>query len=140
MLACSYNIHKRFQKKAIFLSIFTKKYNKAVILHVKKTILKIIKLQKMCFVKVNELNLTQVELDLFITLCVLLLMHPNCFYCSFSKYWTFFIPFWTFILNIKFYMTVNSPDWADENQLKCEKVLFLSEMSEINLKWVTFNL
>ena len=35
-------------------------------------------------------------------------------------------------LNIKFYIQVNTPAEADENQLNCEKVGFLSEMSEIN--------
>ena len=30
------------------------------------------------------------------------------------------------------YMHVNSPASADENQLKCEKACFLTEMSEIN--------
>ena len=35
------------------------------------------------------------------------------------------------MLNIKFYVYVNSPAWADENQLKCKKVLFLSGMSEL---------
>ena len=38
----------------------------------------------------------------------------------------------TLHLNTKIYMHVNLPDRADENQLKCEKMLFLSEMSEIN--------
>ena len=37
-------------------------------------------------------------------------------------------------------MHVNSPAWADENQLKWEKVRFLSKMSEINSWWVIFNL
>ena len=37
-------------------------------------------------------------------------------------------------------MHVNSPAWADENQLKCEKVLLFSDMSEINSRWVIFNL
>ena len=37
------------------------------------------------------------------------------------------------------YMHVNSTAWADENQLKCEKVSFLSEISEINSRWVIFN-
>ena len=32
------------------------------------------------------------------------------------------------------------PAWTDENQLKCEKVRFLSEMSEIDSRWVIFNL
>ena len=32
------------------------------------------------------------------------------------------------------------PDWADEIPLKCEKVRFPSEMSEINSRWVIFNL
>ena len=50
-------------------------------------------------------------------------------YCSFSKYWTLFIPFQPFILSIKFYTHVNFPAWADEYQLN-EKVRFLSEMSE----------
>ena len=35
-------------------------------------------------------------------------------------------------------MYVNSPAWADENQLKDEKVRFLSEMSEINSRCVIF--
>ena len=48
--------------------------------------------------------------------------------------------FLPFILNIKFYMHVNSPAWAGENQLKCEKVCFLSKMSGINSRWVIFNL
>ena len=37
-------------------------------------------------------------------------------------------------------MHVISPIWADENQLKCEKVCFLSEMHETNSRWVIFNL
>ena len=37
-------------------------------------------------------------------------------------------------------MYVNTLAWADENQLKCEKVRILSEMSEINSKWNIFNL
>ena len=36
-------------------------------------------------------------------------------------------------------MHINSLAWADENQLKCEKVRFLSEMSDINSRWVIFN-
>ena len=43
------------------------------------------------------------------------------------------------ILNIKFYVHVNSPAWANENQLKCEKVRFFSKMSEMNSRWVIFN-
>ena len=35
-------------------------------------------------------------------------------------------------------MYLNSPAWAAENQLKYEKVRFLSEMSEINSGWVIF--
>ena len=35
-------------------------------------------------------------------------------------------------------MYVYSSASADENQLKCEKVGFLSEMSEINSRWVIF--
>ena len=42
--------------------------------------------------------------------------------------------------SIKFYVYANSPASADENQLKCEKVRFLSEMSEINTRLVIFNL
>ena len=38
----------------------------------------------------------------------------------------------TFILNIKFYVHVNSTDGADENQLKYEKVSFLPKMRKIN--------
>ena len=37
-------------------------------------------------------------------------------------------------------MHANSPTWTDENQLKCEKVRFLSEKSEINAIWFIFNL
>ena len=37
-------------------------------------------------------------------------------------------------------MHVNSPAWADENQLKGEKVRFFSEMNDINSRWVIFNL
>ena len=37
-------------------------------------------------------------------------------------------------------MHVNSPAWVEENQLKCEKGRFLSEVSEINSWWVIFNL
>ena len=36
-------------------------------------------------------------------------------------------------------MQENSPAWADENQLKYEKVRFLSKISEINSIWVIFN-
>ena len=36
-------------------------------------------------------------------------------------------------------MHVDSPPLADKNQLKCEKVRFLTEMSEINSRWVIFN-
>ena len=43
-------------------------------------------------------------------------------YGLFSKYWKLFMPFYSFILNIKFYVYVNSPACGDENQLKCEKV------------------
>ena len=41
---------------------------------------------------------------------------------------------------MKFYIHVNSPAWADENELKCEKGRFYSEMNEINSRWVIFNL
>ena len=37
-------------------------------------------------------------------------------------------------------MHVNSQAWAEENKLKYEKVSFLLEMSEINSRWVIFNL
>ena len=53
-------------------------------------------------------------------------LHVCCCYCirivlygSFSKYWTLFIPIYPFILNMKFYMHVNSPAWADKNQFMC---------------------
>ena len=42
-----------------------------------------------------------------------------------------FTPFKSIILNIKIYMHVNSPACADENELKCENVRFLSEMSKL---------
>ena len=76
----------------------------------------------------------------FFTLCALLLMHPIILYGPFSKYWTLFIPIQPFILNVKFYIHVNSPAWADENQIKCEKVRFLSEMSKVKWRLVFFNL
>ena len=41
---------------------------------------------------------------------------------------------------MKFYIHVNSAAWAHKNQLKFEKVHFLSEMREIFSRWVTFNL
>ena len=42
------------------------------------------------------------------------------------------MPFQLFILNYIFHMHVNSPAWADENQLKCERVRFFKEVGEIN--------
>ena len=45
-----------------------------------------------------------------------------------------------FILNIKFYIYVNSIAWADENQLNYLNVRFLSEMRVINSRWVIFNI
>ena len=47
---------------------------------------------------------------------MLLLMHRIDLYGPFSKYWTFFILFYSSILNIKFYIHVNSPTWTEENQ------------------------
>ena len=55
---------------------------------------------------------------------------------QFSKFWPRFIPFSLFILNIKFYIHVISLFWVGKNQLKCKKVPFFSEMSEINSRWV----
>ena len=62
-------------------------------------------------------------------------LYMCCCYCiwivlfgPFSKYWTSFTPFYALILNIQICMYVNSPASADENQVKCEKVRFLSEM------------
>ena len=43
-------------------------------------------------------------------------------------------------LNIKIHIHVNSSAWADKDQLKYEKVCFLSEMSESKSRWVIFNL
>ena len=37
-------------------------------------------------------------------------------------------------------MGINWPAWDDENLFKCEKEHVLSEMSKINLRWVSFNL
>ena len=45
----------------------------------------------------------------------------------------------TFHFKYEILYNVNSLTWADENQLKCDKVRFLSEMNEINSRWVIFN-
>ena len=105
-----------------------------------KTRLKITQLE-VHFIKVNELKLTQVELIIFFSIyvccykCIRVVL-----YCPFSKYWIVFVPFSPFILGTKFYVLANSPAWADENQLNNKKVRFLSEMNEVNSRWVRFNL
>ena len=66
---------------------------------------------------------------------------PNCFLCYIQlKILNAFFTILTFILNIKFYVQVNLPAWAYENQLKCKKMRFLSKMSEINSWWFIFKL
>ena len=103
--------------------------------------MKITQFEKVPFIKVKELKLTRVELFyFFFTLCVLVLMHPNCFVGSIQQLLNAFYTILIFYFKYKFYMHVNSPASADENQLKCEKVRFRSEMSEINSRLVTFDL
>ena len=58
-------------------------------------------------------------------------MYLNCFVGPCNQIPNPFYTILTFYFKYKFYMHVNSPAWADENQLKHEKVLFFSR------KWVT---
>ena len=69
---------------------FSKRFTIVAAFTLKKTRFKVIQLEKVRFIKVNELKLIQVELfPFFFTLCVQLifavlqavlqLMHPNCF-------------------------------------------------------------
>ena len=37
-------------------------------------------------------------------------------------------------------MHVNWPAWADDNQLKWEKVRFFLEMNEISSRWIIFSI
>ena len=62
------------------------------------------------------------------------------FYVPFSKYWTLFMQYKTFISNMKLYLHVNLPALADDNQLECKNVRFLSKMIEINSWWIVSNL
>ena len=69
-----------------------------------------------------------------------MLMYPQCFGWHIFQIMNAFYTILTFHFKFKTLYLCNSPTWTDENQLKCEKVHFLSEMSEIDSRWVILNL
>ena len=90
-------------------------------------------LEKVRFIKVTELKLSQVELFSFYH-CICVAAKASELFCRAHlaniEYFLYLSKL--SFLNIEFHMHVNSLVSAEENQLKCEKVRFLSEMGEIN--------
>ena len=57
-------------------------------------------------------------------------MYPNCFMWPYKYIMNAFYATLTF--HFKLHMHINSKASADKNELNCEKVRFLQEVSEIN--------
>ena len=97
-------------------------------------------LEKVRFIKANDLKLTQVGSFSFFHFWCVAANVSELFCWPFQQKINLFYAILPFILNVKSYIHINSPTWADENQFNCEKVCFVLEMSEINPKCILFNL
>ena len=93
--------------------------------------MKVIQLEKARFIKLNELSWIQVELFSFFhfmcaadnaseLFCMAYLANDERF--LYHSNFSFYV--------LIFYVHLNSPAWVDENQLMCEMMLLLSEMSK----------
>ena len=92
----------------------------------------------MRFTKLNVLKLT--SFFHFFTLYVFLLMHPNCFVSSIYQTLNGFYSILKFYFKYQnlYACKLDTLNWW--KSLKCKKVRFTSEMSEINSRWVILNL
>ena len=89
---------------------------------------------------VNESKLTLIEIFYFFRFICIAANASQLFCMTLLAYNGRFLYHLTFHFKYEIYMQVNSPALVDENQLKCEKVRFLSEMNGINIRWVIFDL